>query len=219
MLMTKLPQSRRSFISVLTSLAGVTALQAAGGQAAAQVPPASPQNWDLRWIEDLKGPHKQVFDLADADPAAEPPPLRLPRNYLDAFRDVYKLQFPDVRTIVGISGHAFPVNASDRLWEKYALGERSKIIDPVTRKPAVRNVFMDDATLGVKALQARGTIFWQCNIALTGIAQQLARDRQLSAPEVRADLLAGLNANVRLVPSHVMALGLVQERGATYVKI
>jgi len=215
--MTNSRQTRRSFISVLTSLAGVTAIPAVSQ--AAQAPAASAQNWDLQWIDDLKGPHKQVFDMADADPAAQPPPLRLPRNYLDAFREVYKLQFPEVRTVVGISGHAFPVNASDRLWEKYALGERSKIIDPVTGKPAVRNIFMDDGTLGVKALQARGTIFWQCNIALTSIAQQLAQARQLPAADVRADLLAGLNAGVRLVPSHVMAMGLVQERGVTYVKI
>jgi hypothetical protein len=203
----------------LTSLAGVTAIQAAGTPAAAQAPAASAQNWDLRWIDDLKGQHKEVFDMADSDPAAEPSPLRLPRNYLDGFRDVYKLEFPEVRTIVGISGHAFPVNASDRLWEKYALGERSKIIDPATKKPAVRNIFMDDSTLGVKALQARGTIFWQCNIALNGIAQQLAQARQLPVAEVRADLLAGLNPGVRLVPTHVMALGLVQERGVTYVKL
>ena len=40
-------QSRRSFMSVLTSLAGVTVIQAAGTQAAAQAPPASAQNWDL----------------------------------------------------------------------------------------------------------------------------------------------------------------------------
>jgi len=217
--MTNSSQSRRSFISVLTSLAGVTAIQSAGTQAAAQVPAGAAPNWDLKWIDDLKGPHKQVFDLADSDPASQPPPLRLPRNYLDAFRDVYKVEFPDVRTVVGISGHAFPVNASDRLWEKYALGERSKIIDPITKKPAVRNIFMDDGTLGVKALQARGTIFWQCNIALNGIAQQLAQARQLPVADVRADLLAGLNPGVRLVPSHVMAMGLVQERGVTYVKI
>jgi len=215
--MTNSKQSRRSFISVLTSLAGATAIQASSD--AAQAPAASGQNWDLKWIDDLKARHKQVFDMADADPAAEPPPLRLPRNYLDAFRDVYKLEFPDVRTVVGISGHAFPVNASDRLWEKYALGERSKIIDPVTKKPAVRNIFMDDKTLGVAVLQARGTIFWQCNIALTAIAGQLARTRQESPADVRADLLAGLNSGVRLVPSHVMAMGLVQEKGVTYVKI
>ena len=210
--------SRRSFMSVLTSLAGATVIQGAGTQAAAQgsVPA---QNWDLKWIDELKGQHKQVFDMLDTDPAGQPPPLRLPRNYLDAFRDVYKVEFPEVRTVVGIAGHAFPVNASDRLWEKYALGERSKIIDPATKKPAVRNIFMDDITLGVKALQARGTIFWQCNIALSAIAQQLAQARQLQVAEVRADLIAGLNPGVRLVPSHVMAMGLVQERGVTYVKI
>ena len=99
------------------------------------------------------------------------------------------------------------------------LRSKTKIIDPVTKKPAVRNIFMDDSTLGVKALQARGTIFWQCNIALGNLAQQLAQARQLSAADVRADLLAGLNPGVRLVPSHVMAMGLVQERGVTYVKI
>ena len=206
-------------MSALTSLAGVTAIQAASTPVAAQVPAGSGPNWDLRWMDELKGQHKQVFDMADADPAGEPPPLRLPRNYLDGFRDVYTLEFPEVRTVVGISGRAFNVNASDRLWAKYALGERSKIMDPLTKAPAVRNIFMDDATLGVKALQARGTIFWQCNIALNAVAQQLAQARQLPVGDVRADLLAGLNPGVRLVPSHVMAMGLVQERGVTYVKI
>lgn len=213
------PQGRRSFLSVLMSLAGITAIDGPSSPAAAQQPAGSAKGWDLQWIDDLKGRHKQVFDMADADPASQPPPLRLPRNYLDGFRDVYSVAFPEVRTVVGISGRAFPVNASDRLWEKYALGERSKIIDPATGKPAVRNVYLADPTLGVKALQARGTVFWQCSIALDSIAQQLAQARQLPVADVRADLLAGLNPGVRLVPSHVMALGLVQEHGLTYVKI
>lgn len=212
-------QSRRTFMSALTSLAGVTAIHAAGSEAAAQAPAPSTQTWDLRWMDELKAQHKQVFDLGEVDLVADPRPLRFPRNYIDAFRDVYALEFPEVRAIVGISGRAFPINASDRLWEKYALGEQSKIIDPATMKPAVRNIFMDDGTLGVKSLQARGTIFWQCNIALSIIAQRLATPRQLSAADVRADLVAGLNPGVRLVPSHVMAMGLVQERGVTYVKI
>jgi hypothetical protein len=212
------PHSRRSFISVLSWLAGITAVGDASAEAASQAAPAAP-TFDLKWIDDLKGKHRQVFDMADADPAAAPAPLRLPRNYMDTFRDVLHVEFPDVRAVVGISNRAFPVNASDRLWEKYALGERAKITDPVTKQPAVRNVFLDNGTLGVKALQARGTIFWQCAIALNGIAQQLAAARNLPVADVRADLAAGLNPGVRIVPSHVMALGLVQERGATYVKI
>lgn len=218
-------QSRRSFVSLLSlvpglsALAGLSAASAARAEAA-QAAASGTGGFDLRWIDDIKnGRHKQVFDMADAHPAAQPAPLRLPRNYMDTFRDVMKLEPPAIRTIVGISGTAFPVNASDRLWEKYALGERSKITDPVSKQPAVRNIYLDEATLGVKALQARGTIFWQCDIALTNIAQQLATARGLSAAEVKADLVAGLNPGVRIVPSHVMALGLVQEHGATYVKI
>jgi hypothetical protein len=217
-MITSSGQNRRSFMTLLSSLAGVTAIGSLGTPAAAQTPAS--QTWDLSWMDDLKkAQHKQVFDMLDTDPTSEPPPLRLPRNYFDTFRDVYKLEFPEVRAVVGIAGRGFPVNASDGLWEKYALGERGKIIDPITKQPATRNVFMDDSTLGVKALQARGTVFWQCNIALNGVAQQLATARKLPVAEVYADLRAGLNPGVRLVPSHVMAMALVQERGTTYVKI
>ena len=36
--------------------------------------------------------------------------------------------------------------------------------------------------------------------------------------EVRADLIAGLNPGVKLMPSHVMSLALAQERGFTYMR-
>src|SRR5262249_30116134 len=114
-----------------------------------------------------------------------------------------------------------PVNASDALWQKYRFGERYKIIDPSTKQPAVRNIFLDEdraGTVSVKALQARGSVFWQCNVALGAIAQQLAEATEQSAQDVRAELLAGLNPGVRLVPSHVMALGIAQEHGFTYMK-
>ena len=216
--MTSLRQNRRHFMTALTSLAGMAALESTGTAAAAQTAPGG--TWDLKWVDDVKGTHMQVYDMADANPASAPPPLRLPRNYMDAFRDVMKKEFPDVRTFVGIAGGpAFTLNVSDRIWEKYGLGERFKITDPATKAAAVRNIFMDEPTLGVKALQARGTIFWQCNIALNSIAGQLAGARKLPVDEVRADLKAGLNPGVKLVPSHVMALGLVQERGVTYVKL
>jgi hypothetical protein len=101
---------------------------------------------------------------------------------------------------------------------KYKLGERSQIIDPMTKQPAVRNIFYDGGDVGVKAMQARGTVFWQCNVALGVVSQQLAAAFQMPVAEVRADLIAGLNPGVRLMPSHVMALALAQERGFTYMK-
>jgi hypothetical protein len=207
--------NRRSFVSVLASLAGIAALD---GQASAQAPPrpASGQ-WDLTWFDALKGRHKQMYDYGTWDLSEDTRPLRFVKNYLDTYRDVFGLQAPDVNTAVGIS-RAIAINLSDAMWQKYKIGERYKIVDPATKQPSVRNIFLSDGDTSVKAMQARGTVFWQCNVALGLVSQQLAQAAGTPAADVRADLLAGLNPGVQLVPSHVMAIGIAQEHGFTYMK-
>ena len=211
---------RRSFFTAVASITGLAVARTADAQQVDALPPgAAAAGFDMAWLDQMKGRHKQLYDLGGVDPSIDPRALRFGRNFLDTFRDVYKLEYPDVNTAVGISGPAFPMNATDRLWAKYTLGERAKIIDPMTKLPSVRNIFYDDGTpISVKAMQARGTIFWQCNVALGGVAQQLADAFKMPFAEVRADLIAGLNPGVRLMPSHVMALGLSQERGFTYMR-
>lgn len=211
-------RDRRSFVSMLASAVGIATVQPALEGAPAQSPAAATGDWDLTWLDALKGQHKQVYDLGSHELSIDPNPLRFARNFLDTFRDVYRLEFPAINTAIGISGPAFPMNASDRLWVKYRLGERSKIIDPMTKQPAVRNIFLDEGDTSIKTMQSRGTVFWQCNVALGNVARQLAAATQTPFADVRADLVAGLNPGVRLVPSHVMALALTQERGFTYMK-
>ena len=125
---------------------------------------------------------------------------------------------------VGIARTAFPINASDVLWEKFKLGERWKIKGP-DGETATRNVFLGSgksdsnrSATTVRDLAARGVVFWQCNIALGGIANQLAHETGGSFEKVRAELVAGLNPGVKLVPSHSMVVGVVQERGFTYMR-
>ena len=206
---------RRSFVSAVASLTGLAVARLSAGQQPAAI---SAAGFDMAWLEQLKGKHKQLYDLGGHELSVDPRPLRFARNFLDTFRDVYHLEYPDINSAVGISGAAFPMYASDRLWAKYKLGERSKVIDPMTKQPAVRNIFLDGPDISVKAIQARGATFWQCNVALGNVAQQLADAFQMPVAEVRADLIAGLNPGVRLMPSHVMALGLAQEKGFTYMK-
>jgi hypothetical protein len=214
--MSEIP-GRRSF---LTALASVTSLAALGSRdAAAQTASPSAGPFDMAWLEQMKGKHKQLYDLGSFDLGADNRPLRFCKNFLDTFRDVYKLEHPGINTAAGISGPAIAMNMSDRIWEKYKLGERSKIIDPMTKQPSIRNIFLsDDPDISIKAMQARGTIFWQCNVALGNVAQQLATQFKMPVAEVRADLIAGLNPGVKLMPSHVMALALAQERGFTYMR-
>ena len=210
---------RRSFVSVLASIAGLAALDA---QASAQAPAAragaAAGSWDLAWFDAFKGSHKQMYDYGTFELPGDTRPLRFVMNYLDTYRDVFGLDGASVNTAVGASRSAFPINVSDAIWQKYKIGERWKIDDPVTKQPAVRNIFLDGGPSSVKALQARGTAFWQCNVALTAIAGQLAQGTGTAAADVRAELIAGLNPGVHLVPAHVMAIGIAQEHGFTYMK-
>jgi hypothetical protein len=146
--------SRRSFVASLASIAGVVAL-GEPGEAAAQTAPPSAGPFDMAWLDQVKGAHKQLYDLGSFDLAADNRPLRFCKNFLDTFRDVFKQEHPLINSAVGISGPAFAMNASDRLWEKYKLGERSRIIDPATKQPSVRNIFLDGSDISVKAMQAR----------------------------------------------------------------
>jgi hypothetical protein len=207
---------RRTFLATL----GFSALSAA---ASAQGPGGPAATLDISWLDAFKGKHKQVFDLGSFDLSVDSP-LRQPVTYFAAHREISKLEPPnDINALVAISHKAFPMNASDQLWEKYKLGEVWGIKDPATEKPSVRNIFLGAVTgaggATVRALQGRGVIFWQCNFALGAVASELAEKTGGKSQEIRADLIAGLNPGVRLVPAHTWAIGYVQEHGFTYEKL
>jgi len=203
---------RRSFLAALASLSGVALTRPALAL------PVS-DTWDLSWLDQLKGRHKQVFAISILHDRL---PLHVVVNYLDAHREVFGLAYPDINTVVGIARQAFPINAQDAVWARYELGRRWELKDPATGEWARRNIYFDampappGKIVGVKPLQARGTIFWQCNNALNTIVRELAADTGQPPESVRAELIAGLNPGVRLVPAHTMALGLAQEHGCTY---
>ncbi|MGE0461554.1 MAG: hypothetical protein AB7Q16_09315 [Vicinamibacterales bacterium] len=212
---------RRTFI---TALGGVAAFATSSAVEPAQAPaqPAPGGAIDIGWFDAFKGKHKQVFDLQRFDLSLDTP-LRQVMTYLAAHREINKLDPPDdINAVVGISHKAFPMNAADALWEKYALGEHWRIKDPATGKPSVRNIFMDGPVAGpatVRALQGRGVVFWQCSMALTSISAELAAKTGGKAADIRADLVAGLRTGVRLVPAHTWAVGFAQERGFTYMSL
>jgi len=215
------PVNRRTFLG---ALGGATVLPAfvRAVEARAIHQDLTSQDWDLSWVNDLdRVRHKQVFDMGTLDWGTH-----VTTNYLAAFQDLLKLGAPDVVALVGIASSAFPMNASDALWAKYQLGEKWEVRDPATGEWATRNIFdLDPAPRPLRAedavsnLAARGTIFWQCHNALTGVSEQLAAATGATPAAMYQELRAGLLPHVRMVPAHTMLIGLVQEHGATYEKL
>ena len=225
---------RRSFVARVGALAAAftlrpaAALAAPARQLAHAASPAAP--WDLGWLDELEGDHRQVFDCGTLTDDEQP--LHVVSNWLNAHQEVYGLAHPRVSTVVGIASNAFPINASSPLWARYGLGEQWKLHDSATGAWATRNIFYEPAAdlpdtergrmladMTVTRLQSRGTVFWQCNNALRGIAQMLAQQTKQPPAAVYDELKAGLNPGVHLVPAHTMLIGLAQEHGCTYEKI
>lgn len=213
-------QHRREFLGTMAVAGGLVGalpgvLTAAGGRTAVSTGP-----WDLAWLDDIKGKHRQLFDLG----AIDGDPLHVVHNWLRAHHEVFNLTAPDVSTVVGIAFNAFPINANDHLWEKYGVGEKWKVHDPSTHATATHNIFAGDPGSSeeegtVASLRARGTQFWQCNNALNGISHWFAESSGGKFEDVREELIANLMPGTHLVPAHTMLVGLCQEHGCAYEKL
>lgn len=155
--------------------------------------------------------------------APRPGTLGPPMNYFEVHKELSRLEFPDINVVIGANSSSFPIVASDALWAKYKIGERFAIKDPATGQPATRSIYLhvpapvSGATVG--ALQARGALFLICNNSLQSMATDWSRELGTRAPDLYAELVAGLHPGVRVVPALTWAVGMLQERGFTLQKL
>lgn len=220
---------RRGFIGRL--VAGGAALVAVGSSrqllhaapATGAVEPSDAAGGD--WMDELTGKHRTVFDTAAHKNGK---PLAQAVNYLNAWRDAFKVPEREINLVIGVHGEAIPFVLTDALWSRFKIGEQYEVTDGATRRAAIENSFTaaHAATAGlvtpeqtVEALQKRGVRFIVCNNTIAGATKKLAAAGLGTAEEIRPAILAGLLPGVVVVPAMVVALTQLQERGVKYTKI
>ena len=213
---------RRNFLTALATAAGATMLAPLFSRRELDATTMPDGSWDLSWLGQMKGKHRQLFDVARKMDDV-PGPLHKVDSWLNAWRDVYHLESPQVNSVLAIASDGFPINVNDAIWAKYGVAEKWQISEGPEKSPD-HNVFLDAPATetkraSVRSLQARGTIFTQCNNALTGIAKEFALATHDSFDNVYAELVAGLNPGVKLVPAATMLIGLAQEHGCAYESV
>ena len=224
------PAGRRGFFTrlvagsaaVVTGLASPRFLQAAtsGGSGRASL---ARQGED--WMQSLTGKHRTAFDVAAHRNGK---PLGSAKNYLDAWRDAFKVPEREINLVFGIHGDGIPMVLTDALWSRFKIGEQYEVADAATKAPATRNVFSEAHVVTdgpvtkeqtVEALQRRGVRFLICMNTIAGATRKLSSAGFGEPGEVRAALLGGLLPGVATVPSMVVTLTQLQERGLAYVKL
>jgi len=117
---------------------------------------------------------------------------------------------------------------TDALWSRYKIGEQYGVVDQGTKSAGVRNVFAaSNASAGglvtpeqsVEGLQKRGVRFLICMNTIAGATKKLVAAGLGGSDEIHAAIMGGLLPGVITVPSMVVAMTQLQERGLKYTKI
>jgi len=176
------------------------------------------------WFKQIKGKHRIVFDVPQAN---EIFPFAWPRIFL-ATNAATGTAEKDCSVVVVLRHTAIPYAMEDRLWAKYNFGEVFKINDPKTKKPSTRNPFwkpnqgdfkvpgLGAVPIGINELQDSGVLFCACNMAIIVYSAAIAEAMKLDAEEVKKDWLSGMLPGIEVMPAGIWAINRAQEKGCSY---
>ncbi|MGK2934851.1 MAG: hypothetical protein ACSLFE_06355 [Gemmatimonadaceae bacterium] len=208
------PGARRHFLAQLSgglaAIAGISAPVAAQQVSAALTDP----DHDA-WMQLARGEHRALFHATSPGDGA---PMLMAMNYLDVYGSAYGAQRDHVSAVVGVHGAALPIALNDGAWDRYELGRRINVNDPITKEPAKRNVFAVGGPYSIDTAMGRGVVLLVCNMALTLTARSIARARSLVEADVYNDLKSSVLPGGILVPGLVVAISRAQEKGFTYIR-
>lgn len=216
--------SRRKFLGNMAVAAGATA----GFSTIASSLFAQPDEVDSKiyrnaddWFKQVKGSHRVVIDA--------------PQHH-NGFPFIWSWVFyttnnqtgstdSDLTSVVVMRHDAAPFGLKDSMWEKYKLGEVLGVNDPITGKPATRNLYYEPkegdfplpAIEGIRQQQARGAMYCVCGLAIKVDSRELAKRMGLDPDEAEKDWLANIHPGIQVMPSGVWALGRAQENKCSYI--
>ncbi len=219
--------NRRDFLGTLAMGAGALTMAtlAFPAQLAAHSKHFSISSEDPEeWLNKIKGKHRIVFDATHPDGIM---PLAWPRVYLMTNQQS-GADVNDCTAVVILRHEAIPYALNDSVWEKYKLGDATKINDPKTNAPAVRNIFSNPADgdfsipgvgnvkIGINELMNDGVLFGVCSVAILVNSHVIAQTMNLDPDTVHKDMLAGVLPGIQLLPSGVWGVGRAQEHNCNY---
>ena len=228
-------QQRRDFLHQLvgagavvagTSLLSGCAVGAAGGRseliASAETGAGA---WDMSWRDRLSR-YRTAYDSPEVYSGAA-------LAYAEALLSGYKelgIAPSEVTPVLILRHAASAMVLGDSMWDRLSFGETYKLKDPTSGEPARRNPFINfkpddkhsvvDEDSALDALMRRGAIVLTCNIALTGVANRLAKkETRYSATAALAEVRRQVLPGVYVMPNGVFAVSAAQDSGCHYMRV
>jgi intracellular sulfur oxidation DsrE/DsrF family protein len=215
---------RRKFLGTVASGAaaiGIAALARPFNLASAMTSPAG--TTDLgnfeKWLGQIKGSHKQVFDSPEPHGGL---PMAWSRVFL--MSNVAVGGDPgDACAVLVLRHDSICAAMPDAMWAKYAFGEQFKVEDGATKAPSVRNPWympkpgeLPLPDMSVDELLKSGVLIGVCDMALTVYSGMIGKKMNMDPAAVKKEWVSTIFPGIQIVPSGVLAVNRAQEHGCTY---
>jgi intracellular sulfur oxidation DsrE/DsrF family protein len=201
-------------------LRGADFAAALAEEAALAAQQGAPLVVDDSWLAKIDGKSSQVFDCPKHLNGGILIPIA---NWFGAMINSHGKAAADCVPVLALHGTSIGVAMQDHLWEKFKLGEKLEVDDPLTRARSIRNPWYREADpaspsarIRIAALQERGMIVIICNNNLRGWSGMLARETNQTVDATREEMIAGLVPGTIVVPAAVAAIHRAQKAGAGY---
>lgn len=207
---------------VLAGAACATPQSAAQTTAPSPAPaPLTPQTkWDDSWTTRLTASHKAVFDSPEIAENATLGVLQSIR-YINGMQQALSAT---AQVVVVLRHQSIPFAFNDAMWEKYKIGEASKV--KIGGAWATKNPLLQERGKGnsdrpqsnLVWLASHGHILLGCDLATQGYAAGYAEKAKLTSKEVYEELKANLVPGLILQPNGIYAVLRAQEAGCAYMR-
>lgn len=212
--------NRRRFLESAAANAAAFVVTPAAALAAMprDATPVSPvsEDWDLSWTDKLKGKRSAVFDCTEPESGSGVWRASMWRRQN---AEVLKAASSDVIPVIVLRHNAIILAMQQSFWDKYGVGAKKKVTDPMTEQPTNNNpVLSDEGTAGLHKQIAAGAVALACNMAFQECIDTVAKGDKVSESEAKKRATAYLVPGVVLQPSGVFAAIHAQSAGASYIK-
>jgi hypothetical protein len=219
---------RRDFVGRVAAgamLAGLplpldASLRAFGGAPAAPAP-----EWDLSWVNRIKGKYRAVFDVPEIESGYGVWRASL---WGRQYHDVLGVKFEDMTPVLVLRHNGIVLAMQQAFWDRYAIGKEKNVRHPITEEPTDRNpallassrgeVPADLDAVALDKFLARGGIALACNLALQDVIDTIMKKDGAAADAARNQAIASMVPGVILQPSGVFAALHAQDAGCKYLR-
>jgi len=216
---------RRSFLERITL--GTVGLGALDALAPLALPAAAfaQAEWDLSWTSKVTGQRKAIYDVPEIESGYGVWRAILARQQ---YVDVLKIPREQESMVLVLRHTAIALAMRQAFWDKYNIGEESKVTDPLTNQPTKHNPVAERTgefalpapmtNMALEPFMASGGIVLGCALAFRDMIGKVKDGDKVDDAEAERRAKTFLVPGVILQPSGVFAAQLAQDSGCRYVR-